>query len=542
MNVRKFIAANARDALRKVKETLGPDAIILSNRSVPGGVEIMAVAARDMAMIVPSHGAEESPVARPAATRPALVDDHEDYRVSFSRPREAAPAPQAQAAAPLNAQPAPRPVAPPRVHHAIPQVAAAQAEALARQQAEILARQQAEESARPRAEARQHGETARQHDPVRVESVHHGDPKPSSRYRDTAHGAGVNAFIPKPTALRNADIPNRTPLSAVAQQLGAEAEVVPASVMEEIRALRQIVEQHLAGYAWGESNRVAPVRTGLMRQMLDAGFSPQFARDLLAELPQQLEHPAALSWAKAAADRHLLTLGSDADIIDRGGIYALVGPTGVGKTTTTAKLAARCVLRHGAHKLALITTDAYRIGAYEQLRIYGRILGVSVHQAKDTLELRQLLLELQHKHMILIDTMGMSQKDKLVGEQTDMLAGCHVRRLLLLSATSRGDTLDDVVRAYRGDDLAGCILTKVDEAAGLAAAMDGLIRHKLTLYYVSNGQRVPEDLHLPNRPYLLHRAFKEVPDNSPHHHQGMEPALVMANAGLMGAVAGGRHG
>lgn len=311
-------------------------------------------------------------------------------------------------------------------------------------------------------------------------------------------------------------------------------------VMDEIRSLRKIVEQHLAGFAWGESARSEPVKTEVLRQMLDAGFSPQFARDLLSELPGDMDNVQAMAWVKGAADRSLFTVGSDADIVDRGGVYALVGPTGVGKTTTTAKLAARCVLRHGPSKVALVTTDGYRIGAHEQLRIYGRILGVSVYLVKDAVELRQTLKELQHKHMVLIDTMGMSQKDKLVPELTDMLAGCDVQRLLLLSSTSRGDTLDDVVRAYQGNNLAGCILTKIDEAASLATALDVIMRHGLRLHYVSNGQRVPEDLHLPNRGYLLHRAFKDVPETSPHKHSGVEPALMMANAGMMSSAGGHR--
>lgn len=320
-----------------------------------------------------------------------------------------------------------------------------------------------------------------------------------------------------------------------------QAEIIPSEVMDEIRSLRRIVEQHLAGFAWGETARSEPVKTEILRQMLDAGFSPRLARDLLAELPRDLGAAQALAWVKTAADRSLCTIGTENDIIDRGGVYALVGPTGVGKTTTTAKLAARCVLRHGASKVALITTDGYRIGAHEQLRIYGRILGVSVYLVKDGEELRQTLFDLQHKHMVLIDTMGMSQRDRMVEEQIAMFGHSGVKRLLLLSATGRGDTLDDVVRAYSGPDLAGCILSKVDEAAGLATALDVIIRHRLPLHYVSNGQRVPEDLHMPNRVYLLHRAFKDLPQSSPHRLDGLEPGLVMASAPEM-AAAGGRRG
>ncbi len=436
MNVRKFVASSAREALRKVKELLGPDAIILSNRAIPGGVEIMAVAASDMEMIVPT------PVQAP---KPRMNDD---YTVRLSGPATS-PAPVARTA--------------------------------------------------PVAEA-----------PPPLAS------RPMPRMERPAFQEGV-AAAPR------------------------QAEIVPAEVMDEIRSLRKIVEQHLAGFAWGEAARSEPVKTEILRQMLDAGFSPGLARDLLADLPRELNALQALAWVKSAADRSLLTIGNESDIIDRGGVYALVGPTGVGKTTTTAKLAARCVLRHGASKVALITTDGYRIGAHEQLRIYGRILGVSVYLVKDAQELNQTLADLQHKHMVLVDTMGMSQRDRMVKEQVAMFGHSGVKRLLLLAATGRGDTLDDVVRAYSGPDLAGCILSKVDEAASLATSLDVIIRHRLPLHYVSNGQRVPEDLHLPNRTYLLHRAFKDLPESSPHRLGGLEPGLMMANASGA-AAAGGRRG
>jgi flagellar biosynthesis protein FlhF len=511
MNVRKFIAVNAREALRKVKETLGPDAIILSNRGVPGGVEIMAVAARDMAMIVPP--VEERP--RPAPMRlpsmAPLPDEEADYRVSLSRartsmtPNVARPAPQ----------PAPRPAPQP-----VPQAAAPVFNAPLRQQQATPtppAARRVVNAGIPKSEALR-------------QMVDHARQEVSERAFATGVGQH-DALYPQDAARRNDAI---RPHNAIRQ----DAEVVPVSVVEEIRSLRKIVEQHLAGFAWGEVARTEPVKTEVLRQMLDAGFSPQFAREILCDLPPEMDTLRAMAWVRGAADRSLFTLDAGCDIIDRGGVYALLGPTGVGKTTTAAKLAARCVLRHGADKVALVTTDGYRIGAHEQLRIYGRILGITVYLAKDADELRQVLGELRAKHMVLIDTMGMSQKDRLVVELNAMLSECAVRRLLVLSATSRGDTQDDVVRAYRGDDLSGCILTKVDETVSLASALDAIMRHGLVLHYVSNGQRVPEDLHLPNRAYLLHRAFKEVPEAA-HRYDGVEHGLMMANAGL---AAGGRHG
>lgn len=466
MNVKKFIAVNAREALRKVKESLGPDAIILSNRGVAGGVEIMAVAARDMAMIVPTASRDEQerrPV--PRATAPYVAMSEVDYTVSLSAPA-ASTATATPYVPPKVSTPASKPVTP-----------------------------MAQATLPP---------------PIT---------RPASR---------VETVRPQMPSQQRADIESGQ----------------SAAMMDELRTLRKIVEQHMAGFAWNETTRVEPVKAEIQRQMLDAGFSPQFSRELLAELPGELDIAQALAWVRGAADRSLLTIGNDSDIIDKGGVYALVGPTGVGKTTTTAKLAARCVVRHGAEKIALVTTDGYRIGAHEQLRIYGRILGISVHLVRDAEDLRQTLEELSHKHMVLIDTMGMSQRDKNVADQISMLVGSggNVRRLLCLSATSRGDTLDDVIAAYRGDDLAGCILTKVDEAASLATALDAIMRQGLRLHYVSNGQRVPEDLHLPNRSYLLHRAFKDVPESSPHRYDAVESSMIMTSAGLPNGTFGGRRG
>ncbi|MDR3300234.1 MAG: flagellar biosynthesis protein FlhF [Candidatus Accumulibacter sp.] len=347
--------------------------------------------------------------------------------------------------------------------------------------------------------------------------------------RNRARG-GVPPLAPRP-------MPH---LERPAPQAVREAEIVSAEVMEEVRYLRRMFEQHLAGIAYGEAARCEPIKTEILRQMLDTGFSPRLAHDLLTGLPRELDAAKALDWAKTAADRSLLTIGKENDIIDRGGIYALVGPTGVGKTTTTAKLAARCVERYGAKEVALITTDDYRIGAYEQLKKYGHILHVPVYLVRDAEDLQQTLTNLAHKHMVLIDTIGMSQRDRMVEEQIAMLGHNGVRRLVLLAATGSGDTLDDVVNVYKGPDVVGCVLSKIDEAASLAGSLDVIIRHRLPLHYVSNGQRVPEDLHLPNRSYLLHRAFKDLPKSSPHRLGEIEPRLLMASANA--AASGGRYG
>ncbi|MGZ3239412.1 MAG: flagellar biosynthesis protein FlhF, partial [Burkholderiaceae bacterium] len=250
------------------------------------------------------------------------------------------------------------------------------------------------------------------------------------------------------------------------------------------------------------------------------------------KLPSGLTAVTGMNWIKSILARNLSAMNDENEMLEKGGVFALVGPTGVGKTTTTAKLAARCVMRHGTGKLALITTDGYRIGGYEQLRIYGKILGVMVHSVKDETDLRIALDELKNKHTVLIDTVGVSQRDQMVSEQIAMLAGAgdSVKRLLCLSATSTGETLNEVVRAYQGAGLAGCIMTKLDEAATVGSVIDVVIRQKLNLYYVANGQRVPEDLHVANKDYLVDRAFKLKRETAPFQLQDAELPLVIANA------------
>ena len=470
MSVKRFYAETARECLRRVKEELGPDAIVVSNRAVDGGVEITAMSADSLEAISSQATASQSSLravgngASVAAAPAAAAPGEDDYTVSLSS--------QARK------QPAFRPWQP-----ASPPAAA----------------------------------------PARAASAELPPLRP----------------LPQRASIADA-VPTQDQVAATLKKVLDEGEAVAEfradkgsdahvdALMKEMKSIKGMLEQQLAGFAWGDLSKNAPTRALLLSEMLDAGFSGQLARRLTSDLPAQMGLDEGRKWLMAALNRRLRTLGNEGDLIDRGGVYALVGPTGVGKTTTTAKLAARCVVRYGAEKVALLTTDGYRIGAHEQLRIYGRILGVPVHIVRDGDDLRHTLSDLRDKHMVLIDTVGMSQRDRMVTEQASMLmrAG-EIKRLLLLNATSRGDTLDDVVRAYAGEDLAGCILTKMDEAASLAPAIDALVRHGLLLSYVANGQRVPEDMHLPNRTYLLHRAFKVPASDSAHRLRDKEVGMML---------------
>ncbi|MBE0621546.1 MAG: flagellar biosynthesis protein FlhF, partial [Burkholderiales bacterium] len=333
---------------------------------------------------------------------------------------------------------------------------------------------------------------------------------------------------------------------AVAATVAAAAADEPGSrsLASEIKSMRGLMEEQLVYQAWDTAQRREPGKARVLRDMLHAGFSAGLARQFLAKMPSGLGAEEKLAWVKAVLDRNLRTVAGADEIVERGGVYALVGPTGVGKTTTVAKIAARCVVRYGAERLALLTTDGYRIGAHEQLRIYGKLLGVRVIAVKDASDLQFVLDDLRGKHLVLIDTVGMSQRDEMVAEQLSMLSatGTQVQRLLLLNATGNGETLDDVVRVYRGGGVNGCIITKTDEAVGVATALDVTIRHQLALHYVTDGQRVPEDLHLPDREYLLSRALNPVTTPSVHHLDVAECQLMLATTPASGAFAGASLG
>lgn len=283
-------------------------------------------------------------------------------------------------------------------------------------------------------------------------------------------------------------------------------------LMGAIGEMRGALENRIDELLWGNQLRGAPQVATLFQALLGYGFSTALLRAMLKKLPAQLSAKAAFQWARNELLTHLPVLPSEDDLWRPGLVLALVGPTGVGKTTTIAKLAARCVRRAGAGNLVLITTDTYRIGAHEQLKIYGQILKVPVHVVQDVNELKQVMQAIRPEQSILIDNVGISQRDSYVTQQAAMLAGSgrHVHRLLVLNASSHGDTLDEVARTYSNDGglaLKGCIITKVDEASRLGPALDTAIRYQLPIHYVSNGQKVPENLVWLSASELVDRAL-----------------------------------
>ncbi len=278
------------------------------------------------------------------------------------------------------------------------------------------------------------------------------------------------------------------------------------AMRDEIKQLRGLLENQLAHLAWGDLDRREPLHTAVMRR-----FS---SMELDTALIERVSAPAAHgrdeahAWQLALSELSASVPVADHDVIDQGGIVALVGSTGVGKTTSVAKLAARYVMRHGQRHVALLTTDSYRIGAHEQLMTYGRLLGIPVQVASDHRELRSALNSLADKRLVLIDTAGMSQRDVRLSQQFATLtdSGIPIRTLLVLSATAHASVMAETVQAFSTVALEGAILTKLDEAARLGGVLSTLIKQKLPLMFVTNGQRVPEDMHPARAQKLVQKA------------------------------------
>ncbi len=277
----------------------------------------------------------------------------------------------------------------------------------------------------------------------------------------------------------------------------------------ELNALRRMLEGQLSSLAWGQFARSEPGRVELIQHLMQLGMSAAQSR-AIADMAWQKDTGAEEAWNGALA---IITRGIPiygGDIFRDGGIVALVGPTGVGKTTTVAKLAARYALQHGRRNVALVTTDNYRVGAFEQLKTYGRILDIPVRIADGRDELHRVLDDLSDRRLVLIDTMGMSQHDSGLPGQAGLLdkADFAKKVFLLLSATNRYSGLDDVVTSFASFNPDACILTKIDESTCLGGALSIAVKHQLPIAHVSDGQRVPEDLHPARADALVSRAVE----------------------------------
>lgn len=414
MNIRRFAARDMREALREIRSSLGPDAVMLSSHKTAQGVEVIAAMDYDDRLL---DAVRDGDALAPGGDELLDAEDSEGSRHSADQSA------------------GPEPVTYEQI-------------------------------------ARKVQDRAPPHEPP--------DPEP------VEHTAPLHAAV------------------------GDE-------VTEEIKDLRHLLETQLASLAWNDLNRRTPTRARALRQLAKIGVDADLARELADHMPASSESvrdrwrvPLQLFAGRLPLARR--------DLAEVGGIFAVVGPTGVGKTTSIAKIAARFALRHNVNELGLVSADNYRIGAREQLLTFARILGAPMHVAENARELRSVLDRLANKKLVLIDTAGMSQRDLRLTSQFSTLkvSGHHVYPVLTVSAAADRGSLAETLSVFQAAKPKALIITKLDEATSLGPVLSLAIRSGLPVAYVSDGQRVPEDLHLagPKRAWLMQTVARLARDHS----------------------------
>ena len=509
MKIVRHIAPDMRQAMRSIREQLGDDAVILSSRRIPEGVEVTAAVDFDATSL---QGAMNAPAgtltAVPLPTQPAAAS-----RALASSRGAPAPTPAfAQQPAPshaaVNAIPGvPYETRAPGYSHAAAShyfPTAPTADALPF--AHILGQDAAPTSAPARAYAPPSAATPA---PADVAALHYASATPSP----VATPAG-GSLASRSVAL-NIPAPASQDLAAPAGGSFADRSVADRSVAQaladlpamptaahandvmgtELKMMRRMLETQLAQLAWNDMTRRAPVHVEILRELTEIGISQELSEYILKQLPDKVELGFARRFAIAGLSQYLLVTGDR--WLENGGRVAFIGATGVGKTTTLAKLAVRWVLRHGPRDIALVGSDTVRIGAQDQIQSLGQLLGVPVYTPENFESLPTLLGRLGDRHrMILIDTPGSSLRDGQLAQRLGVLSNCasQMETALVLGASTQAGAVEETVKRYAPANPACCVLTKLDEAASLGGALSVLIKARLPVAYVSEGQRVPEDL------------------------------------------------
>ncbi|ENP0851119.1 flagellar biosynthesis protein FlhF [Vibrio parahaemolyticus] len=494
MKIKRFFAKDMRSALLQVKEELGADAVIMSNKKVAGGVAIVAAVDNESnpssssASSQSNRGASQSnrynehrQMSSSAADRFQDRSLDED-KISLQNSKEKSGS-MTQ-----------------RFANMLKQYSGGAAESddhVAENEDSLSALLQRQNK---------HRESYNQEKPVPYQ--------PDSPLAKLI--AQDNRFERPTPKLDPTRYDRRRPSSEGRDESAKELE----NMREEMTSIRRLLEHQVSGLMWQEVERREPLRAMLIKRLERMGVSPELADQMACYIPEDTK--PARAW------KALLSLVADQinipkqDILKRGGVVALLGPTGVGKTTTVAKLAARAAMEYGADNVALVTTDTYRIGAHEQLSIYGRIMGCPVRVAKDSNELADVIYQLRNRRLILVDTAGMGQRDVRLSEQLDTLmqdSGEVIHSYLVLPATAQRRVLQETLDHFRRIPLSGCILTKLDESLSLGEFISVVIQNAMPVAYIANGQRVPEDIVIAQPKYMLAKAnelLEKSTENEPH--------------------------
>ncbi|MEN5375154.1 flagellar biosynthesis protein FlhF [Stenotrophomonas hibiscicola] len=507
MKIKRFVAADMRSAMNLVRKEHGPDAVILSNRRIEEGIEIVAAANYDESAVQRALEASRRDVAPPPAPKPRTAADA--VIAAVTRRRSATPAPEPVAATTSAVAALARAavgatgrtldsadeIVPTRGstgfaatlaraavnEPALPeQIFAPFAEAIVAPAAAVPANRARFQIDPPHEAHHESVAPAVQPPPLPTAAV--ADAQPASAASEAALADAIVETAPAPT-LAPAPV-----LTVVAQD---DAEI--RQLRQEVAGMRQVIEREMNRFT-DERLRGCPVRATALDLMDEYGFDAGLARDVAMQIPLETEAHRGRGLMLGLISRKLPI--APVDPLEEGGVIALVGPTGAGKTTTIAKLASRFAEKHAPRDVALVTTDTARIGAREQLYGYGRQLGIAVHEANSGTDLDQLLERLKDYKLVLIDTAGLGPRDRALAAQLQWLrAARQVRTLLVLPANTSFGDMDEVVRRFGAANLQGLVLSKLDETGRFGNALSVAVDHALPITWVTDGQDVPEDLH-----------------------------------------------
>jgi flagellar biosynthesis protein FlhF len=479
MKIKRFFAADIRQAMKMVKEELGADAVIMSNKSVDGGVEI--VAARDFdEQLIQNKLQKQTPEQQPPVRETKKRVELPDFETERNR-LHVLSSPRKQGADGYTSE---RPVRSNRFPV------------------------DADTSTIPggRRNIDQYVGYA--------EKVHlRGNPET------------VTAKTAKPFAPAVKDRPYY-PTEKAPEKKDDLSDNLLMEMSKELKSLRAAMDSKLSSVSWAHNSKTNPVRAELLQRLAGMSISRKLSVKIADRFTNHTDSELVVTQAQELLTK-VLPIADD-DLLESGGIAALVGPTGVGKTTTIAKLAAKFILKYGSRQVALITTDNYRIGAHEQLNTYGRILDIPVRVASSAAELRNLINGFSDKRLILIDTAGMSQRDMKLTEQINTLRQTEmpIKSYLVMSAATEYKAMNEIIKAFQIFEPQAGILTKLDEAATIGSAISSIIEHNLPLSFITDGQQVPEDMHSPCARTLIAQCAAELEMENDYNNSANNEAWV----------------
>jgi flagellar biosynthesis protein FlhF len=467
MKIKRFFAADIRQAMRMVKEELGSDAVIMSNRSVENGVEI--VAARDF-----------------------------DEQLIHSR---------------LQKQTAEQQQAEQALHSQIPESKTVE---LPDFEAEKKRLHILSSSRKPTSNGFLPERPA-----VNKNDLYVG-------YAEKVQLRGNAATLAEKVNKLKQTETRSSPIQSVKspEKMESFSDKLLIEMSNELKSLKSALDTRFSEISFTHQSQSHSIRNDLLQRLADMSISKKLSAKIANRLSNCTDAEVVFAKAQEMLAK-VLPIAED-NMLETGGIAALVGPTGVGKTTTIAKLAAKFILKHGPKQVALITTDNYRIGAHEQLNTYGRILDVPVRVASSAEELRYLINGFSDKRLILIDTAGMSQRDMKLAEQinTLKLSGLSIKSYLVMSAATEYRAMNEIIRAFQVFEPQASILTKLDEAVTIGSAISSIIEQNLPLAFIANGQQVPEDMVCPCPQTLIEQCVAELNNESDYTDEGTSKAWM----------------